>query len=103
MKREEWIRHNFGDVTQTFSNGVVTASDLSSLLEKIETDLSLVHAAYYTEMSALSGLLTGSREGCEATRLRMPHLMRSDWRANFLLLARLPAYLVALQELRNEA
>src|SRR6476646_8896800 len=54
VKREEWIRHNFGDVTQTFSNGVVTASDLSSLLEKIETDLSLVHAAYYTEMSALS-------------------------------------------------
>ena len=49
MKREEWIRHKFGDVTPTFSNGVVTASDLSSFLEKIETDLSLVHAAYYTD------------------------------------------------------
>jgi hypothetical protein len=47
--RDEWIRRNFGDVTKTFSNFVVTASDLSSLLRMVETDLSLVHAAYYTD------------------------------------------------------
>ena len=47
--RDEWIRRNFGAVTETFSKLVVTASDLSSLLKIVETDLSLVHAAYYTD------------------------------------------------------
>jgi hypothetical protein len=47
--RDEWIRRNFGAVTETFSKIVVTASDLSSLLRIVETDLSLVHASYYTD------------------------------------------------------
>jgi hypothetical protein len=48
-RRDEWIRRNFGAVTETFSKMVVTASDLSTLLKMVETDLSLVHAAYYTD------------------------------------------------------
>jgi hypothetical protein len=47
--RDEWIRRNFGAFTETFSKIVVTASDLSSLLRIVETDLSLVHASYYTD------------------------------------------------------
>jgi len=47
--REEWIKRNFGAVTETFSKLAVTASDLSSLLKTVETDLSLVHATYYTD------------------------------------------------------
>jgi hypothetical protein len=48
-KRTGWLERNFGEVTKTFSQVVVTAADLSSLLRKVETDLSLVHAAYYTD------------------------------------------------------
>jgi len=48
-KRDEWLRRNFGAAAETFSRLVVTASDLSSLLRIVETDLSLVHAAYYTD------------------------------------------------------
>ena len=47
--REEWIKRNFGAVTETFSKLAVTASDLSSLQRIVETDLSLVHATYYTD------------------------------------------------------
>ena len=48
-RRDQWLMRNFGEVTKTFSEMVVTASDLSSLLRKVETDLSLVHAAYYSD------------------------------------------------------
>jgi hypothetical protein len=46
-KRDEWMRRTFGDITKTLSQ--ITAPDLSSLQRKIETDLSLVHAAYYID------------------------------------------------------
>lgn len=48
-KRADWLRRHLGDATQTFSKLAVTASDLSALLEAIEKDQSLVHAAYYTD------------------------------------------------------
>jgi len=47
--RRDWIDRHFGDTTRTFSNLVVTASDLRDLLKTIEKDLSLVHAFYYTD------------------------------------------------------
>jgi hypothetical protein len=47
--RNAWISRHFGDVADTFSKMVVTASDLSSLLRLVEGDQSLVHAAYYTD------------------------------------------------------
>jgi hypothetical protein len=46
-RRDEWVKRAFGDVTQTLSK--MAAPDLSSLLKMVETDLSLVHAAYYTD------------------------------------------------------
>ncbi|MHC2718269.1 lipase family protein [Bradyrhizobium diazoefficiens] len=48
-KRGAWIARHLGDVSQTFANLVVTASDLMSLLRMIEADQTLVHAAYYTD------------------------------------------------------
>jgi len=48
-KRGAWIARHLGDVSQTFANLVVTASDLISLLRMIEADQTLVHAAYYTD------------------------------------------------------
>src|SRR6476659_8113672 len=48
-RRDQWIARNFGEATKTFSNLVVTASDITALLRTIENDLSLVHAAYYTD------------------------------------------------------
>ena len=48
-QRDAWISRHFGDVTETFSKMVVTASDLSALLRLVEADESLVHAAYYTD------------------------------------------------------
>jgi hypothetical protein len=52
--RNAWISHHFGDVAQTFSKMVVTASDLSSLLRLVEADQSLVHAAYYTDAECIA-------------------------------------------------
>jgi len=48
-RRNDWIARRLGDVSQTFSNLVVTSADLSALLKSIETDMTLVHGAYYTE------------------------------------------------------
>jgi hypothetical protein len=67
-KREEWVRQNFGEVTKTFSELVVSASDLSSLLKKVETDLSLVHAAYYTDdecIERIADWITGTQQTVE--------------------------------------
>jgi tetratricopeptide (TPR) repeat protein len=46
-KRDEWIKRAFGDVTKTLPQ--MASPDVRSLLKMVETDLSLVHAAYYTE------------------------------------------------------
>ena len=48
-KRSAWIARHLGGVSQTFSKIVVTAADISSLLQTVEEDQTLVHAAYYTE------------------------------------------------------
>ena len=48
-KRNEWIGQHFGDVSETFSKLVVTGADATALLRMIENDISLVHAAYYTD------------------------------------------------------
>jgi hypothetical protein len=61
-KRTGWLERNFGEVTKTFSQVVVTAADLSSLLRKVETDLSLVHAAYYTDDECINRIATGLQE-----------------------------------------
>lgn len=47
--RDIWLGQHFGEVTSTFSNLVVTASDVEALLRLVATDLSLVHAAYYRD------------------------------------------------------
>jgi hypothetical protein len=46
-KREKWVTRAFGDVTDTLSK--MAAPDVTALLKTLETDLSLVHAAYYID------------------------------------------------------
>jgi hypothetical protein len=48
-RRNAWIGKNFGVVSETFSKMVVTSADITSLLKMVENDLTLVHAAYYTD------------------------------------------------------
>jgi hypothetical protein len=48
-RRSAWVALHLADASETFSKLVVTAADLTSLLQTIEADQSLVHAAYYTE------------------------------------------------------
>ena len=48
-KRDEWIGRHFGNVSETLSKLVITAADVSALLRMVENDMSLVHAAYYTD------------------------------------------------------
>jgi len=48
-RRSVWVARHLGDVSQTFSKLVVTASDITLLLRTIENDQTLVHAAYYTD------------------------------------------------------
>jgi len=48
-RRDEWIGRYFGSITGVFANVVVTASDMETLLKMVANDLSLVHAAYYTD------------------------------------------------------
>jgi hypothetical protein len=49
VMRSAWINRHFGRAGETFSEIVVTAADMASLLRTIEADQSLVHAAYYTD------------------------------------------------------
>ena len=48
-RRGEWINRHVDSVAQTFSKLVVTSADITLLLDKIEADQTLVHAAYYTD------------------------------------------------------
>lgn len=48
-RRDAWLTAHFGAVSDTFSQISVTAADIAALLQKIESDMSLVHAAYYME------------------------------------------------------
>ena len=47
--RNSWIVHHLADVSQTLAKMEVTASDVSSLMKKIEEDATLVHGAYYSD------------------------------------------------------
>jgi hypothetical protein len=48
-RRDAWIGRNLSSVSETFSKLVMTVADLEALLRTVEHDLSLVHAAYYTD------------------------------------------------------
>jgi len=48
-KRNAWVGRHLDGVAQTFARLVVSPADLSLLLATIEEDLSLIHAAYYTD------------------------------------------------------
>lgn len=48
-KRRDWIVRHLDDVSQAFAKVVVTAQDLSKLMDDIEQDQTLVHAAYYRD------------------------------------------------------
>lgn len=47
LKREEWVKRAFGDVAKTLSQ--MATPDLETLMQIVETDLSLMHAAYYSD------------------------------------------------------
>lgn len=47
--RADWIQRNFGSASDTFSKLVLSAADVSSLLDALAKDQSLVHAAYYAD------------------------------------------------------
>ena len=47
-RRDEWFKRVFGNVTETLAK-MAKPPDLQALLQMVETDLSLVHAAYYTD------------------------------------------------------
>jgi hypothetical protein len=47
--RSAWIGRHLGGVSQTFSKMTVTAADISALLQTVEEDQTLVHAAYYSD------------------------------------------------------
>lgn len=48
-KRNAWINGHLGDFSMTFSKLAVTTADIKSLLRTVESDQTLVHAAYYTD------------------------------------------------------
>jgi hypothetical protein len=53
-KRRGWINNHLADVEETFSKMIVTGADIAALLRKIESDQSLVHAAYYTDEDCIA-------------------------------------------------
>jgi hypothetical protein len=48
-RRNAWAIRHFGGASETFAKDVLSAAEIKQLLEKILGDLSLVHAAYYTD------------------------------------------------------
>lgn len=53
-RRSAWVARHLGDVSQTFSNLVLTSADISALLRTVEEDQTLVHAAYYTDEECIA-------------------------------------------------
>jgi hypothetical protein len=49
-----WVDRRLDNITQTFSKLVVTSADMTSLLQTIEEDQTLVHAAYYTDNECIA-------------------------------------------------
>jgi hypothetical protein len=64
--RADWVRTHLGDVSETFSKMVVTAADLTYLLKIVETDLSLVHAAYYSDAECIERIADWIAESLSA-------------------------------------
>jgi hypothetical protein len=63
-KRGDWVKTHLGDVSQAFSKLAVTSADLASLLATVETDMSLVHAAYHMDdecIETVADWIAGSR------------------------------------------
>ncbi|HEY7245873.1 MAG TPA: hypothetical protein VH678_18545 [Xanthobacteraceae bacterium] len=52
--RGDWINRHFENVAQTFSKLVLTSADITLLLRTIEADVTLVHAAYYTDEECIT-------------------------------------------------
>ena len=48
-QRNEGIGGRFGTVSNLLAKTTITSADLSSFLEEVERDLTLVHAAYYAD------------------------------------------------------
>jgi hypothetical protein len=48
-KRDTWFARVVEDISLAFSKELITTSDISSLLARIEADQTLIHAAYYTD------------------------------------------------------
>jgi hypothetical protein len=70
-RRNVWVERYLGDLTQLFSQMVVTASDISSLLYSVESDQSLVHAAYYTDEECIERIadwIAGKERGIESEK-----------------------------------
>jgi hypothetical protein len=68
--RSDWVRRHLEDVSETFSKMFVTKTDMDSLLETVEADLSLVHAAYYTDdecIARIADWIVGKEKPVTAT------------------------------------
>lgn len=48
-RRGDWLRSRLGDVSQALTALTLTATDIQVLLADISQDMTLVHAAYYTD------------------------------------------------------
>lgn len=51
--RSAWLERHLGSTSEFFSRVVLSASDAADLLQTIESDASLVHAAYYTDEACI--------------------------------------------------
>jgi rRNA maturation endonuclease Nob1 len=47
--RREWMAHHVDDVSQMFSKLSISPADIQTLLHTIESDQTVVQAAYYTD------------------------------------------------------
>ena len=72
-KRNAWVGRHLDGVAQTFARLVVSPVDLSLLLATIEEDLSLIHAAYYTDDDCISRIADwiagGGEDGTRAAMM----------------------------------
>jgi hypothetical protein len=72
-RRGDWVKKHLGDVSDTFAKLATTSADLARLQHTIETDLSLVHAAYYTDdqcIERIADRIAGVDQETRALRVR---------------------------------
>jgi hypothetical protein len=70
--RNAWISRHFSDVSETFSKAMITAAEISSLLDAIEADQTLVHAAYYTDDECIARIADWIA-GLDDSSVRLAH------------------------------